>query len=156
MKQFFAFAGLFAVLTVSAQQAPQNLEDSKPLKEMSAKKLHHHKGFKKQHRTVEQQIERYNKYNLSATQKEQIKSLHESREKEIKKQHEKRQQEFAKLKDQRRKDFQKKQADFDKKMEKIMDKEQFLQYQQDRAQHQKHVGQRGEHRQAFKEGQRVK
>ena len=132
MKQFFALAGLFAVLSVSAQQQPQiNYQrGSEHQKEMVANRQYQRKDVKHERPSAEQRLKKFDQYGLSASQKQKVKALYESRDREMKKDFEKRQKEMAK----HRADFQKKQQDFDKKLEKILDKQQFAQYKLDREQ----------------------
>lgn len=132
MKQFFALASLFAVLSVSAQEAPKRADFSKERKEIKMDRPAPQKREKRQAPTLEQELKRYDKYNLSAAQKSEIKSLHKERREEGKKEFDKRQKEFAKLHDKYRKASDKSRQDFDKKMKKIMGKKEFAQYQQDR------------------------
>ena len=146
MKQFFALASLFAVLSVSAQEGPKRPEFSKERKEHKMERPMHQRGEKRQRPSIEQEMKRYDQYNLSATQKKEIKSLHESRRVESKKDFEKRQQDFAKLHDKYRKEADKNRQDFDKKMKKIMGEKEFAQYQQDREKSRSKKFEHGKHR----------
>ena len=140
MKQFFAIAGLFAVLSVSAQQRPERpLQDQKGKQEMRDLRRDGKQDFKDKKRpSIDQKMQRYDKYELSSVQKQKIKALHEGREKDKRKDFDKKQKEFAKQRDADRKKF-------DQKLEQIMGKKQFAQYKQDRDQQ---VKKRGE----FKRG----
>ena len=149
MKQFFALAGLFAVLSVSAQQQPERkLIDPKDQKEMrqdrkfDRKAVKDRKDFrsdKRQRPSIDDQVKSFDKYGLSQSQKQKVKSLYESRDKEMKKEFEQRRKDFAKQKEQRIK----KQQEFDKKMEKILDKQQYAKFKADKD---LKKGKRAEHR----------
>ena len=138
MKQFFALAGLFAVLSVSAQQQPnRKLIDPKDQKEMRQNHKFDRKDFKdrkdfqkgkRQRPSIDDQVKSFDKYSLSQSQKQKVKSLYEARDKEMKKEIEQRKKEFAKLKEQRVKKHQ----EFDQKIEKILDKQQYAKYKADR------------------------
>lgn len=128
MKQFFALASLFAVLSVSAQQQPKDFQRGQHQKEMIANKQYQRKDIKHERPSAEQRLKRFDQYGLSTAQKQKVKALYESRDRDMKKDFEKRQKEMAK----HRAEFQKKQQDFDKKLEKILDKKQFAQYKLDR------------------------
>lgn len=132
MKQFFALASLFAVLSVSAQEGPKRPDFSKEKKEIKMDRPMHHNREKRQSPSIEQEMKRFDKYDLSASQKQEIKTLHENRRAEGKKDFEKRQKEFAKLHDKYRKESDKKRQESDKKLKKIMGDKEFSQYQQDR------------------------
>jgi len=135
MKQFFALAGLFAVLSVSAQQQPERkLVDPKAPKEMKMDRKYDQKGRKdfrkdkRQRPSIDDKVKSFDKYGLSQSQKQKVKSLYEARDKEMKKNFEQRKKDFAKLKEQRVKKHQ----EFDKKLEKILDKQQYAKYKADR------------------------
>lgn len=127
MKQFLVLASLFAVLSVSAQQRPeQPFKDGKAKVEVKDGRRQVKPDFKDKKRpSAEQQMKRYEKYDLSSVQKQKIKDLHQERDRDMKKGFDKQQKEFAKQKEQDRKQF-------DKKLEQIMGKKQFAQYKQDR------------------------
>ena len=133
MKQFFALAGLLAVMSVSAQQQPQRkLEAPRAKQEMRKDKKFDHQGQKRERRSPEQFLKQFDQYGLSSVQKQKLKDLHESKSREFQKDREKQQKQFAKAKEQHRKEFEKRRAEYDKKIEKILDKKQFAQYKQDR------------------------
>ena len=129
MKQFFAIAGLFAVLSVSAQQRPERkLVDPKAKMEMQKDHRFDHKKVKKQRPSAEQRAKHFDQYGISAAQKKKLHDLFESRDREMKKEFERRGKEMAKSK----KEHEKRRADFDKKIEKILDKRQYAQYKLDK------------------------
>ena len=151
MKQFLALASIFAVLSVSAQQRPEpRLKDDKTKIEYKDGRRQVKPDFKDKKRpSVEQQMKRYDKYELSAAQKQKIKDLHQERDRDMRKDFDKRQKEFAKQKEQDRKQF-------DRKLEQIMGKKQFAKYQQDRESKMKDRGElrkRGDFKQ-FDKGRR--
>lgn len=136
MKQFFALAALFAVLGVSAQekqiQEPKhnhsNGHEQMDCQHGEMYKMGHEKhGFKMQKPTIDQQVALFNKYDLNTSQQKEIKSLLESREKQMKKDFEKRKKEMIKSKE----NFEKQQQNFDKKLEKIFDQEQYAKFKED-------------------------
>jgi hypothetical protein len=70
MKQFFAIAGLFAVLSVSAQQRPERrLEDPKAKLEMHKDRKEVRKDVRKQRPSVDQRIQQFDQYGISAAQR---------------------------------------------------------------------------------------
>ena len=137
MKQFFALAAFFAVLGVSAQekqvQEPREHKHPHGHEQMDCHhgemhKMGHDKhGFKMQKPTIDQQVALFNKYDLNASQQKEIKSLLESRDKQMKKDFEKREKEMIKSKE----NFEKQQQNFDKKLEKILNQEQYNQFKED-------------------------
>lgn len=136
MKQFFALAALFAVLGVSAQEKQvQEPKQKHPhgQEQMACKHGDMHKkgdkkqGEKRQKPTIDQQVAQFNQYGLNASQQKEIKSLLESRDKQMKKDFDKREKEMTKSKE----NFEKQQQNFDKKLEKILDQEQYAKFKED-------------------------
>ena len=157
MKQFFALAGLLAVMSVSAQQQPQRkLEAPKAKQEMRKDHKFDRKDQKREKRSPEQQLKQFDQYGLSSVQKQKLKDLHESKSREFKKEREKQQKQFAKSKDQHRKEMDKRRADYDKKLEKILDKRQFAQYKQDRERRRMEKGHFKKDEQRLKDGRRMR
>lgn len=153
MKQFFALAALFAVLSVSAQEKTdikgqdhrghKGHEMKMDKKDESRKDGENYKGEKKQKLTIDEKVAQFDQYGVSSSQKNKIKSLLESCENEKKK-------EFTKEGKQERKskeEIQKKRNEFNLKMEKILNKKQYAQYQenqQKRKQEEGHDQMKGE------------
>lgn len=133
MKQFFAIAGLFAVLSVSAQQKPERkLVDPKAKLEMQKDRKFDRKEVRKQRPSVDQRVKQFDQYGISAVQKKKLKDLFESREREMKKDFDRRGKQMAKARQEQSKVFDKSRADFDKKIERILDKRQYAQYKLDK------------------------
>ena len=135
MKQFFALAALFAVLGVSAQE--KQIQEPKKQKysheQMASKHGEMHKrgdkkqGEKRQKPSVDQQVAQFSQYGLTDSQQKEVKSLLESRDKQMKKDFDKREKEMTKSKE----NFEKEQQKFDKKLEKILDQEQYAKFKED-------------------------
>ena len=129
MKKLFALASLLVVLSVTAQERPEGTRAQKENRMDNSKDV---KKQRKERPTIDEQMKRYDSYNLSANQKQQVKSLLEKRDADMKTERTNSKNELSKVKEDRKKEFENKRADFDKKLEKIMDKKQYSQYQQDR------------------------
>ena len=119
MKKAFLLASIMMVMAVSAQQRPQQGERSGNRKEQ------------RERPTVDQQLKKFDQYNLSSTQKKKVKSLLESRDSDMKKEFANRDKNSTQ-KGERGSRPEKGTNDFDIKLEKILDKNQFNQYKQDR------------------------
>lgn len=119
MKKAFLLASIMMVMAVSAQQRPQQGERSGNRKEQ------------RERPTVDQQLKKFDQYNLSSTQKKKVKSLLESRDSDMKKEFANRDKNSIQ-KGERGSRPEKGTNDFDIKLEKILDKNQFNQYKQDR------------------------
>ncbi|WP_291047408.1 MULTISPECIES: hypothetical protein [unclassified Empedobacter] len=119
MKKAFLLASIMMVMAVSAQQRPQQGERSGNRKEQ------------RERPTVDQQLKKFDQYNLSSTQKKKVKSLLESRDSDMKKEFANRDKNSTQ-KGKRGSRPEKGTNDFDIKLEKILDKNQFNQYKQDR------------------------
>ena len=119
MKKAFLLASIMMVMAVSAQQRPQQGERSGNRKEQ------------RERPTVDQQLKKFDQYNLSSTQKKKVKSLLESRDSDMKKEFANRDKNSTQ-KVERGSRLEKGTNDFDTKLEKILDKNQFNQYKQDR------------------------
>ena len=119
MKKAFLLAIIMMVMAVSAQQRPQQGERSGNRKEQ------------RERPTVDQQLKKFDQYNLSSTQKKKVKSLLESRDSDMKKEFANRDKNSTQ-KGERGSRPEKGTNDFDIKLEKILDKNQFNQYKQDR------------------------
>ena len=119
MKKAFLLASMMMVMAVSAQQRPQQGERSGNRKEQ------------RERPTVDQQLKKFDQYNLSSTQKKKVKSLLESRDSDMKKEFANRDKNSTQ-KGKRGSRPEKGTNDFDIKLEKILDKNQFNQYKQDR------------------------
>ncbi|MGU9940098.1 hypothetical protein ACNFNZ_16160 [Empedobacter brevis] len=107
MKKVFLLASMVMVITVSAQQRAQN-QKSDERKEQ------------RQRPSVDDQLKKFDAYQLTSEQKKNLKSLIESRDAEIKKSFERGERPKRNM------------NDFDAKLEKILDKDQYKQYQQNR------------------------
>lgn len=118
MKKAFLLASIMMVMAVSAQQRPQQGERSGNRKEQ------------RERPTVDQQLKKFDQYNLSSTQKKKVKSLLESRDSDMKKEFANRDKNSTQ-KGERGSRPEKGTNDFDIKLEKILDKNQFNQYKQD-------------------------
>lgn len=118
MKKLMLLASLLVVLSVSAQERTQR---EKPQKEHS----------QKNRPTVDDELKRFDGYNLSSSQKKKVRSLLEDREKNFSKNEGKKDQKL-------KKDKGPKNDDFDTKLEKVLNKKQFSQYKQDREKGPKH------------------
>lgn len=112
MKKVFLIASMMMVIAVSAQQRPQSQKNNEN-KEL------------RQRPSVDSQLKEFEQYNLTSTQKKKVKSLLESRDSEIKKSFEKGEKP------------QKGMNNFDTKLEKILDKNQYKKYKQNRTEHAK-------------------
>ena len=110
MKKVFLIASMMMLIAVSAQQRPQSQKNSKNKEQ-------------RQRPSVDNQLKEFEQYNLTSTQKKKVKSLLESRNSQIKKS-------FEKGKKQ-----QNGMNDFDTKLEKILDKNQYKKYKQNRTEH---------------------
>lgn len=119
MRKAFLLASIMMVMAVSAQQRPQQGERSGNRKEQ------------RERPTVDQQLKKFDQYNLSSTQKKKVKSLLESRDSDMKKEFANRDKNSTQ-KGERGSRPEKGTNDFDIKLEKILDKNQFNQYKQDR------------------------
>ncbi|WP_291076659.1 MULTISPECIES: hypothetical protein [unclassified Empedobacter] len=119
MKKAFLLASIMMVMAVSAQQRPQQGERSGNRKEQ------------RERPSVDQQLKKFDQYNLSSTQKKKVKSLLESRDSDMKKEFANRDKNSTQ-KGKRGSRPEKGTNDFDIKLEKILDKNQFNQYKQDR------------------------
>lgn len=119
MKKAFLLANIMMVMAVSAQQRPQQGERSGNRKEQ------------RERPTVDQQLKKFDQYNLSSAQKKKVKSLLESRDSDMKKEFANRDKNSTQ-KGERGSRPEKGTNDFDIKLEKILDKNQFNQYKQDR------------------------
>jgi len=119
MKKAFLLANIMMVMAVSAQQRPQQGERSGNRKEQ------------RERPTVDQQLKKFDQYNLSSAQKKKVKSLLESRDSDMKKEFANRGKNTTQ-KGERGSRPEKGTNDFDTKLEKILDKNQFNQYKQDR------------------------
>ncbi|WP_312207990.1 hypothetical protein [Empedobacter sp.] len=119
MKKVFLLASMMMVMTLSAQERPQQGEKSGNRKEQ------------RERPTVDQQLKEFDQYNLSSAQKKKVKSLLESRDSDMKKEFANRDKNSTQ-KGERGSRPEKGTNDFDTKLEKILDKKQFNQYKQDR------------------------
>ncbi|WP_291077963.1 MULTISPECIES: hypothetical protein [unclassified Empedobacter] len=119
MKKAFLLANIMMVMAVSAQQRPQQGERSGNRKEQ------------RERPTVDQQLKKFDQYNLSSAQKKKVKSLLESRDSDMKKEFANRGKNTTQ-KGERGSRPEKGTNDFETKLEKILDKNQFNQYKQDR------------------------
>ncbi|MDH0659683.1 hypothetical protein [Empedobacter sp. GD03865] len=120
MRKAFLLASMVMVMAVSAQQRPQgNNQQQKD-------KVEH-----TQTNSVDRQLKKFDQYNLSSTQKKKVKSLLESRDSDMKKEFANRDKNSTQ-KGERGSRPEKGTNDFDIKLEKILDKNQFNQYKQDR------------------------
>lgn len=119
MKKVFLLASMMMVMTLSAQERPQQGEKSGNRKEQ------------RERPTVDQQLKEFDQYNLSSAQKKKVKSLLESRDSDMKKEFANRDKNSTQ-KGERGSRPKKGTNDFDTKLEKILDKNQFNQYKQDR------------------------
>ena len=73
MKKVFLLASMMMVMTLSAQERPQQGEKSGNRKEQ------------RERPTVDQQLKEFDQYNLSSAQKKKVKTLLESRDSDMKK-----------------------------------------------------------------------
>lgn len=115
MKKAFLLASIMMVMAVSAQQRPQQGERSGNRKEQ------------RERPTVDQQLKKFDQYNLSSTQKKKVKSLLESRDSDMKKEFANRDKNSTQ-KGERGSRPEKGTNDFDIKLEKILDKIQFINF----------------------------
>ena len=107
MKKILILASMMMVLSLSAQEKPQGQKSGE-------------KKEQRQRPSTDEQLKKFDQYNLSSSQKEKVKSLLESRNSEKKNSLDK------------GKKSKGNKADFDAKLEQILDKKQYAQYKQDR------------------------
>lgn len=107
MKKILVLASMMMVLSLSAQEKPQGQKSGE-------------KKEQRQRPSTDEQLKKFDQYNLSSSQKEKVKSLLETRNSEKKNSLDKGEKSKGNK------------ADFDAKLEQILDKKQYAQYKQDR------------------------
>lgn len=132
MKKLMLLASLLVVLSVSAQERTQR---EKPQKEHS----------QKNRPTVDDELKRFDGYNLSSSQKKKVRNLLEDRQKNFSKNGEPnghnnhgQQNNNGDHRPDMNNGKGPKNDDFDTKLEKVLNKKQFSQYKQDREKGPKH------------------